>query len=104
LEYAIRCVQNKQGGLKLNGTHHPLAYTDDVNNLGENIDPIQKNTEALFDASMEVGLEVSSENTKYISMSRKKAGQKHSVRERRCSKIQMFRNSTTRSKLHAGRD
>jgi sorting nexin-29 len=82
LEYAIRCVQNKQGGLKLNGTHHPLAYADDVNILGENIDPVQKNTEALFDASMEVGLEVSSENTnnKYISMSRKKAGQKHSVK------------------------
>jgi hypothetical protein len=38
---------------------------------------IQKNTEALSDAGKEVGLEVNSEKTKYMLMSRKKAGQKH---------------------------
>jgi hypothetical protein len=32
----------------------------------ENIDTIQKNTEALLDASKKVGLEVNSEKTKYI--------------------------------------
>ena len=31
LEYAIRRVQVHQDGLKLNGTHHLLAYADDVN-------------------------------------------------------------------------
>jgi hypothetical protein len=31
--------------------------------LGENIDTIQKNTEALFDASTEIHLEVNSEKT-----------------------------------------
>jgi hypothetical protein len=45
-------------GLKLNGTHQILAYTDDANVLGDDIDTIKKNTETLIDASKEVGLEI----------------------------------------------
>jgi hypothetical protein len=43
LEEAIRKVQESQVGLKLNGTHYLLAYADDVNLLGDNIDT-KKNT------------------------------------------------------------
>jgi hypothetical protein len=40
LEYAITKVQGNQVGLKLNGTHQLLAYADDVNLLGDDIDTI----------------------------------------------------------------
>jgi hypothetical protein len=45
-----------QVGLELNGTHLLLVYADDVKLLGDNIDPIKKNTGILIDASKEVGL------------------------------------------------
>jgi hypothetical protein len=43
-----------------------LAYAHDVNIVGENTDAIKKNTEALSDASKEVGLEVNAEKKCHI--------------------------------------
>ena len=64
LEYAIRRVQVKQDGLKLNDTHQLLVYADDVNLLGGNIHTIKENTEALVAASKKTGLEVNADKTK----------------------------------------
>jgi hypothetical protein len=70
LGYAIRSVQVKQDGLKLNGTHQPLAYADDVNILGGSVHTVKKNAEALAAAAKEIGLEVNADKTKYMIMSR----------------------------------
>jgi site-specific DNA-adenine methylase len=81
MHYAIRKVQKNQVGLKLNGTHQLLVYADDVNLLGDSINTIKKNTQTLIDASKEVGLEVNTEKTKYMLLSRhQNAGQNHDIK------------------------
>jgi hypothetical protein len=59
-----------------------LVYADDMNLLGS----IKKNTQTLIDASKEVGLEVNTEKTKYMLLSRQhNAGQNHDITiENRC--------------------
>jgi hypothetical protein len=77
-EYAIRKVQENEVGLKLNGTRQLLVYADDVNLLGDIRDTIKRNTPTLTDASKTVGLEVNTEKTKYMLLSRhESAGQNH---------------------------
>jgi sorting nexin-29 len=79
LEYAIRKIQDNQVGLKFK-THQLLAYADDVNPVGDNIDTINKNTQTLIDASKEVGLEVNVEKNKYMLVCRdQNAGQNREI-------------------------
>ena len=81
LGYAITRVQLNQDGLKLNGTHQPLVYVDDVNILAGSVHTIEKNTKALVVASKEIGLEVNADKTKYVVMSRdQNAGRSHDIK------------------------
>jgi hypothetical protein len=81
LVYAIRKVQENQVGLKLNGAHQLLAYADDVNLLGDNMDTVKEKRETLIDASKAVGLDVKAEKTKYMLLSRhQNAGQNHDIK------------------------
>jgi hypothetical protein len=57
-------------GLKLNGTYQLLVYTDNVNLLGDNIYTIKKNTLTSIDAGKKVGLEVKTQKTQYMLLSR----------------------------------
>jgi hypothetical protein len=47
LEYALRRVQVKQDGLKLNGTYQLLVYADDVNVWGGSVH-IKRKTQKLY--------------------------------------------------------
>jgi hypothetical protein len=106
LEYAIRRVQAKQEGLKLNGTHHLLVYDDDVNIMGGSIHTIRKNTEALVITSKEIGLEVSADKTKYVVMSQDQSvGQNSNIQFKYMEKALMNQNSIheeIKSKLKSG--
>jgi hypothetical protein len=60
--------------------------------------------ETLIDASKEVGLEVNTEKTKYMLLSRhQNAGQSHDIKiANKCGKIQIFGNNYNKSKPDPG--
>jgi hypothetical protein len=61
--------------------HQLLVHVHDINILGDDIDTIENNTETLSDTSKEVGLEVNSEKTKYMLLSRHQNGeQSHDIK------------------------
>ena len=58
-----------------------LVYADDVNILGGSVHTIKKKSESLLVASKEIGLEVNSDKTKYMVMSRDhNAGWSHNIK------------------------
>jgi hypothetical protein len=74
-----RKVQENQEKLELHGTHQLLVCTD-ISFLGESIDTINKNTEALLYVSKEVDLEVNTGETKCKFVSyHKNAEQNHNI-------------------------
>jgi hypothetical protein len=74
-----RRVQVNQFGLKLNGTHQLLVYSD-INILGGSVRTM-KNSEALVATSKENGLDVNADKTKYMVMSRDRiVGQSHNIK------------------------
>ena len=54
--------------MKLNGTHQPFVYADDVNILGGSVHTMKENAEALIVASKETGIKVNADKTKYMIM------------------------------------
>jgi hypothetical protein len=67
--------------LKLNGTHQRVVYADDVNILGEYVHTIKKTPEALLVASSKIGLDVNTDKTKHMAMTREQnAGRSHSIK------------------------
>jgi hypothetical protein len=59
-----------QIGSELKETHQLLVYADDVNFLGYSVNTIKENSETLLEASTDVGLEINTEKTKYMIISR----------------------------------
>ena len=68
LEYVVRGVQVHHEGLKLNGVHQVVVYTDDTDILGGNISTLHKNLEALVVPREEFCLEVNAEKSMYMVM------------------------------------
>jgi hypothetical protein len=81
-----------------------LVYADDVNLLGDNIDAINKNTETLMYSRKEVCLEVNTEKTKYMLLSRhQNAGQNHDIKMFwKYSTVKIFGNDGNESKFDSG--
>jgi hypothetical protein len=104
LEYAFGKVQENQVGLKLNGTHHLLAYADNVNLVGDNIDTKKKNTGTLTDASKEVGLEINVEKTRYKLLPHHQNVSKYRDIKisNRCVTVQVFGDNCNKSKFDSG--
>jgi hypothetical protein len=93
-------------GLKWNETYHLLVYAPDVNLLGDNINTIKKNEEALIYFSKEVGLDVNTEKTISIfcCFINRMLGKNHNIKvanrsTKNAAKFKYFRLTATNQNL-----
>jgi hypothetical protein len=105
LEYAIKKVKENQVGLTLNGTHQLLDHADDVTLLGGTMTTMKKNTVTFFYVNREVGLEINTEKTKYVLLSRHQKCRSISGHRSnkqillKCVKVQIFGIDINKSKF-----
>jgi hypothetical protein len=99
VEYTIRRVQANLDGFKLNGTHQPLVYAEDINKLCRSIHTTKTNTTASVVAIKENGQEVNADKTEYTVMSQdENAGRSHTIKidnssfERVEQRLRVFEN------------
>jgi hypothetical protein len=90
--------------VKLNGAHQLLAYADDVNLLGDNIDTTKKTMETLIDTSKQVGLVTNMEKTKYMLLStHQNVGENRDIKIANRSfenvTVQIFGDNSSKSKF-----
>jgi len=72
--------------LKFNGTHPLPVFSDKVNVLGESVRIMKKTPDVVVIASKEIGLEVSTDKTKYMVMSRDQNSRRsHKIKVDKCS-------------------
>jgi hypothetical protein len=57
-----------------------MVCTDDINLLQDNVNTTKKNTEALIDATKEVGLELNAENKIYVNVMSPECEENHNVK------------------------
>jgi hypothetical protein len=91
LEYVITRVQVNQDGLKLNGTHQPLVYADDVNTWDGSVHTVKEITENLVVTCKHIGLEL---NAKYMVRSRdQNAGRIQNIKtdNTSCERVEHFK-------------
>jgi hypothetical protein len=88
--------KNNQEGLELNGTNQQLFYSKDVTILGRIIHTVKISSKALLKAVKKDGLEVDTEITKYVVISRHQNSGKKIQTYRtlknasKCGKVKIF--------------
>jgi hypothetical protein len=74
-------VLETQMGFKFTGAHQILVYANDVILFRGKIGTIKTNTQVLIGISKKVGLEINTEKTNYMSISRHQSAGKHHIKK-----------------------